>query len=84
MMSTINGLLTLISSVCSPIYRFMFCFRGILNAEFKDLVKWDRLCRRYTIAEMNIILLYHKNINREIFKGFLDQLAVVDEKPKEV
>ena len=84
--STVGGIFNVVFSICSPLRRLLFCFRGLLTNNHKDILKWDRLCRRYTVAQMNIILLYQRNINEDIFRSFLAHLATVDgdERLKEV
>ena len=84
--SVVGGTLHVIFNVCSPLRRMLFCLRGLLSNNHKDILKWDRLCRRCTLAQMNIIVLYQRNVNQEIFKGFLDHLSAgsEDDKPKVV
>ena len=50
-------------------------------ADFKHIIMWDRVCRRYTFAEVNIILLLQKNVNQEVFSGFLARIASCENKP---
>ena len=84
--SLVGWALNIIFNVCSPLRRLMFCFRGLLTNNHKDILKWDRLCRRYTLSQMNVILLYQRNVNQEIFKSFLAHLSAgtEEEKPKDV
>ena len=65
-----------------PFLRFCVFMRAVVQLDFKNVSRYDRMYKKNGIAELNIIFLYQDNVNAKIFSHFLSEIA--DEKQKGV
>ena len=66
--------------LCSYILRLATLMRTFFSCDCKNIYKYDRICRRYSRADIHMIFLFKKNIDPAIFSLFLDLLASPMEK----
>ena len=65
-----------------PFLRLCVFVRAVVQRDFKNVSRYDRMYKKNGIAELNIIFLYQDNVNATIFSHFLCEIA--DEKQKGV
>ena len=56
--------------------------RAVIQRDFKNVSRYDRMYKKNGIAELNVICLFQDNVNATIFSHFL--LEIADEKQKGV
>ena len=85
-LTIMSGLSRLIDLLCHaipfPFLRLCVFIRAVVQRDFKNVSRYDRIYKKNGIAELNIIFMYQANVNATIFSHFL--VLIADEKQKGV